>query len=297
MHRQQTLNPNSHATMVGFFPEVPLHQCGGKGRNLVQLAKASFPVPPGFIITLDAYSRFAKTGKDQIPGYLKKRISLCYRQLKQDTGSSLVAVRSSASAEDLAGTSFAGQYDTYLYVGSEEELFQRVLACWHSLFSERARVYRQRMNISSTGLAMAVIVQTMIPAKAAGILFTTYSFPGNPGEEVMVAESNWGCGETVVSGKATPDHFILSKQKPYPPLERIKGDKEVFLAGSSKGPLLRETPDRQRKRFSLTLRQLSQLAALGKKIEDYFAAPQDIEWALDRENRLFILQSRPITSI
>jgi phosphoenolpyruvate synthase/pyruvate phosphate dikinase len=279
--------------MIGFFHEVDPDQSGGKGKNLVKLQDASFPVPPGFILTGDVYTRFKETG--QMPAGIKAAVSKCYRELTQQTGSTLVAVRSSASAEDLQAASFAGLYETYLYVNSQENLYKSIIACWHSLDSEPAKAYRQRMKIPAHDLKMAVIVQTMIDPGSAGILFTSHPYPGID-KNVIIVESNWGCGETVVSGQATPDRFIISKNQPYTILEKITGDKEVFLQGSDSGPIVKETPTDRRKNLSLTHHELTRLCEIGTQIESYFAAPQDIEWALDKNDRLFILQTRPITT-
>jgi len=279
--------------MIGFFHEVDPNKSGGKGKNLVELKDASFPVPPGFILTYDAYSRFEETGK--MPEEIKAAVSKCYRELNRQTGSSLVAVRSSASAEDLEIASFAGLYDTYLYVNSEENLFKSIMDCWHSLDSERAKAYRQRMNIPGHDLKMAVIVQTMIDPKSAGILFTGYPYQGKD-ESVIIVESNWGCGETVVSGQATPDRFVISKNQPYTLLEKIPGEKEVMLEGGKLKSPAQNTLKKQQEDFSLTDDQLKRLCQLGDKIERHFSHPQDIEWALANDEKIFILQSRPITT-
>ncbi|UCH96075.1 MAG: PEP/pyruvate-binding domain-containing protein [Candidatus Aminicenantes bacterium] len=281
--------------MIGFFHEVDPNKSGGKGKNLVELKNASFPVPPGFILTYDAYSRFKEA--NQIPGEMKELISTYYKELSRKTGSSMVAVRSSASAEDLQTASFAGLYDTYLYVNSEEKLFKRIVDCWHSLFSERATAYRKRMKVTETHPKMAVIVQTMVDPKSAGILFTTqpYQGKGKTNQKVMMVESNWGCGETVVAGTATPDRFVISKNQPYTILEKIPGEKEVFLQGSQSGPITKQTPPDRRRNLSLTHHELTRLCHLGNQMERHFAAPQDIEWALTNDGKIFILQSRPIT--
>lgn len=278
--------------MIGFFHEVDPNQSGGKGKNLVELQAASFPVPPGFILTYDAYTRFKETG--QMSEEIKAVVSKYYKELSRQTGSPVVAVRSSASAEDLQSASFAGLYATYLYINSPGNLFKRITNCWHSLDSERAKVYRQRMNITTPGLKMAVIVQTMIDPKSAGILFTSYSYQDKD-KTVSMVESNWGCGETVVSGKATPDRFVISKNEPYTIYEKIPGEKEVFLQGSKSGSITKKTPVNQRRNLSLTHSELTRLCQIGNQIESHFAAPQDIEWALDKNDHLFILQSRPIT--
>lgn len=279
--------------MIGFFHEVDPAKSGGKGKSLVQLQDASFPVPPGFILTYDAYSRFKETG--QMPVEIKTVAAKCYRELKQQTGSSLVAVRSSASAEDLQIASFAGLYATYLYINSEENLFKRITDCWHSLYSVPAKAYRQRMNIPAHDLKMAVIVQTMIDPKSAGILFTDYPYPGRD-KNVIIVESNWGCGETVVSGQVTPDRFVVSKDQNYSVLEKISGEKEVVLQGGKLKSPAQNTLEKQEEDFSLIDDELKRLCRLGDKIERHFGYPQDIEWALTNDKKIFILQSRPITT-
>ena len=226
-------------------------------------------MPDGFVVTVEAYSRFRQTG--HMSDDIKKMTVDCYRRLKQENGNSGVAVRSSASAEDLAAASFAGQYDTYLYVKSEEELFKRVVDCWHSLYSERAVLYREKMHIPEKDLQMAVVVQTMVESHSAGVLFTDYAYAGH--SAVMVVESGWGCGESIVSGRTTPDCFIVSSRPPHKIMEKIPG------------PL------------SLTDGEVLRLCRLGRRVEHHFGSPQDIEWALDRGGNLFILQSRPITTL
>lgn len=279
--------------IIGFFHEVDPAKSGGKGKNLIALTRACFPVPPGFILTFDAYSQFRETGC--MSEEVKEGVSACYRRLVRDTGGPFVAVRSSASAEDKKTASFAGQYDTYLYVGSEEELFKRILDCWHSLFSERAVAYRKRMEVSTKDLKMAVVVQSMIDPRAAGILFTAYSYHGE-NQKVMVVESGWGCGEPVVSGKITPDFFMVSRKEPFTVLERMPGKKDIQIRGGESGPVEEKTPVERIEEYSLTENQLARLCQMGIEIEHHFQCPQDIEWALDKEDNFFILQSRPITT-
>jgi pyruvate,water dikinase len=274
-------------SVIGFFHEVDPTKSGGKGKNLTALVKAHFPVPPGFILTYDAFVEYRE--KRGMSGEIKKYIALYYQQLIQEAGSPWVAVRSSASAEDMQGASFAGQYDTYLYVGSDTELCQRIVACWDSLYSARANLYRERMKIPGNNLKMAVIVQTMIDPRSAGILFTTQSYQNN--EHVMIVESSWGCGEVVVSGKVTPDHFVVSRQEPFQLLERLPGKKEIILQSGVETACTTA----QKETDSLTPGELRQLCQIGLAIEQHFEYPQDIEWALTHDGRFYILQSRPIT--
>ncbi|MCP5054612.1 MAG: phosphoenolpyruvate synthase, partial [bacterium] len=198
-----------------FFNEADPGKSGGKGKNLVALSRASFPVPPGFIVTFESYRLFRESGGEEMPGPVLEAVLDCYSQLVRAGGNDRVAVRSSASAEDLENASFAGQHDTYLYVRGEDELIPRIRDCWKSLYSPRGVKYRERMgmNIPDEQLNMAVVVQAMVDPVAAGIFFTSYTVPG--GTDAMVIESNWGCGETVVSGLATPDHFVVDRDAPF----------------------------------------------------------------------------------
>lgn len=277
--------------VIGFFHEVDPNKSGGKGKNLVELTNASFPVPPGFIITFDAFLEYREKGR--MPEEMEELISTYYKQLGRETGSPFVAVRSSASAEDLKSASFAGLYDTYLYVGSEAELFKRIADCWNSLYSKRAILYRERMNIPDEDLKMAVVVQAMIDPRAAGILFTAHSH--NHNGMAMVVESGWGCGETVVSGKVTPDHYVVSRNEPFTVLARIPGKKEIILRAGEAGPMEMNTTEEQRMMDSLSFEELRRLCRIGREIERHFGSPQDIEWALADDGRFFIVQSRPIT--
>lgn len=276
--------------MIEFFQSADTEQSGGKGRNLIALTKASFPVPPGFIVMFDEYREYRETGK--ISADAARRIFGHYRQLCDETGNRFVSVRSSASAEDLRSASFAGQYDTYLYVQSEEELLSRIVDCWNSLNSERARVYRERMNVPAANLQMAVVVQAMIDPKSAGVLFTKYPYNGM---NAMVVESSWGCGETVVSGRVTPDHYVVSANEPYAVLEKLPGKKDIRLRGGEAGAVEEGIDGEERERESLTEDELFHLCRLGKRVEGHFGFPQDIEWALDGDGEIYILQSRPVT--
>ncbi|OAD24143.1 phosphoenolpyruvate synthase [Candidatus Thiomargarita nelsonii] len=275
---------------IEFFDKVEPGKSGGKGKNLIELVKAFFPVPAGFIVTVDAYSQYKE--KNKIPKEVEEKIVKCYNNLAKNIGNDRVAVRSSASAEDIDTASFAGQYDSYLYVKGEDQIIRKIVDCWNSLFTERAMVYRKRMNIPEDNLKMAVIVQTMIEPKSAGVLFTANPFSGN--KDVMIVESNWGCGETVVSGRVTPDHFEISK-KPYQVITKNLGKKNILILGSESGALEESTSEEQRKSYSLTDEKLTELCEIGTKIESHYGRPQDIEWALAKDDKIFILQSRAIT--
>ena len=276
--------------MIEFFQHADPDRSGGKGRNLIALTKALFPVPPGFIAMFDVYREYRETGK--ISDNTAQQIIGHYHQLCRETGNRFVSVRSSASAEDLRSASFAGQYDTYLYVQSEEELLTRIVDCWDSLYSERARVYRERMNIHAANIQMAVVVQSMIDPKSAGVLFTKYPYNSM---DAMVVESSWGCGETVVSGKVTPDHYVVSACEPHSVLEKLPGKKDTRLRGSDVGAVEERIDGEERETESLTENELTELCKFGKRVEGHFGFSQDIEWALGDDGKIYILQSRPVT--
>src|SRR5262245_56064290 len=174
---------------------------GGKGLSLGRMAAAGLPVPPGFCVTADAYRQARGQFSDDS---LIEQVAAAYRRL-----GGKVAVRSSATAEDGAVTSFAGQQETILGVEGEPALREAVSRCWGSLHTERARVYRQKQGVDEAGLAMAVVVQRLVPAEVAGVLFTRD--PLDPAGNRMLVEASWGLGESVVSGRVTPDRFEIER--------------------------------------------------------------------------------------
>lgn len=276
---------------IGFFDEVLPAESGGKARNLISLFMAGFPVPPGFVLTYHAFRAFQE--KQAIPAWLDQGIRRYYRELCRRTQEHRVAVRSSASAEDCASASFAGIYDTFLYIAAEAALLESVSACFASLSSPRAILYRRKRHIPGTDLRMAVLVQQMIDPQAAGVLFTRDPASAEP--QVMAVESTWGCCDLLVSGRVVPDHFEVKRGEPFEVINKVLGKKEIILA-ADRSPS-REIPATlgQQASFSLTDKQLARVCSLGEKIENHFGSGQDIEWAIDREDRLFVLQARPIT--
>ena len=264
---------------------------GGKAWNLGKLTRAGFHVPAGFCITTDAYRQVIgsldqlssdEIQKVQFSGMLEDAILLAYEEL--EAGS--VAVRSSATAEDLPQASAAGQQDSFLNISQSVQLLDKIKACWSSLWSSRAVAYRQHQRIDEDGLGIAVIVQVMVDAEVSGVMFTV-----NPvGGDEIVVESNWGLGESVVSGEVTPDHFILSKLDGQLLSERIASKHQmVSHVGLVDVPIdKRDTP-------CLSRDLLSQLVNCGIDIENFYGVPQDIEWAYT-ENCFYILQARVITT-
>src|SRR5947208_6658661 len=228
-------------------------QVGGKGLSLGLLARAGLPVPPGFCVTAAAYRRCNGTGPTP---ELRETVAESYRRL----GAGPVAVRSSATAEDGAVTSFAGQQETVLGVQGDGPVCDAVARCWASLHSDRARAYRQRQGVGDT--AMAVVVQQLVPAEVAGVLFTRD--PLRPGDDRMVIEASWGLGETVVSGRVTPDRFVISISGDV--RERHLGQKTVERTAEGEQPV---AADRQAI-FCLTDQQLAELAELGRRVESLY---------------------------
>jgi rifampicin phosphotransferase len=234
---QKIINTNSLILPFN-SSDATLDKVGGKGMNLGLLTKASFPVPPGFLITTNAYHTFVQANNLQeqivhlasnqadtsekrsvairqlfangkIPIDLADAVNHAYANLIRTTGDLPLAVRSSATAEDLPGASFAGQQDTYLNVRGQSALLDAVQRCWSSLWTARALDYRLRQKIDPSAVGLAVIVQVMVPAEASGIMFTANPISGARDE--IVIDAAWGLGEAIVGGLVTPDHVVIDK--------------------------------------------------------------------------------------
>jgi phosphohistidine swiveling domain-containing protein len=305
-------------------PAATVDRAGGKGASLARLAAAGLPVPPGFHLTTSMYRRFvdenhlaesilaeASEAQAADPTTLDRasaRISACMRQgtipadiamlirssydrMGQDDPR--VAVRSSATAEDLPGMSSAGQQDSYLNVRGADAVLEAVRLCWISLWTARALGYRARQGIRSEDVAIAVVVQQLVPADVAGILFTADPLTGARGS--MVINAAWGLGEAIVGGHVTPDVFIVAKETGEVESQTI-ADKEVMTVRLSTGTSERPVAAGQRRRATLRSRDAAQLAQLGAEIERLYGQPMDVEWA-KAGDRFFILQARPITAL
>jgi phosphohistidine swiveling domain-containing protein len=290
-----------------------LPQVGGKAANLGELIRGGFPVPPGFAITTTAYDRvvpanalenlIAQTSRDQdgaairdafataaIPGEIEQAIVAAYRQL----GSGAVAVRSSATAEDLPDAAFAGQQDSFLGIVTEPALLQAVRLCWASLWSDRAIVYREKHGYSHADVKLAVVVQRLIAAESAGVMFTANPITGARNETVIDASS--GLGEAIVSGLVTPDHVVLRRTRfGWHIVERRAGRHEIEIRARAGGGT-EHVAGTGTGEPALSDRALRRLAWMGSAIQRHFGRPQDVEWAW-AEGKLFILQARPITAL
>ena len=305
-------------------PAATVGRAGGKGASLARLAAAGLPVPPGFHLTTSMYRRFvdqnhlgesilAEASEAQaadpatldrasarisawmrqgtIPADIAMLIRSSYDRMGQDDPR--VAVRSSATAEDLPDMSFAGQQDTYLNVRGADAVLEAVRLCWTSLWTARALGYRARQGIRSEDVAIAVVVQQLVPADVAGILFTADPLTGARGS--MVINAAWGLGEAIVGGHVTPDVFIVDKDTGEVESQTI-ADKEVMTVRLPVGTGEAPVAGRQRRRATLRSRDAAQLARLGVEIERLYGQPMDVEWA-KAGDRLFILQARPITAL
>lgn len=305
---------------------------GGKNASLGEMLRAGIRVPPGFAVTTDSYLEFlAKAGvageiydilttvqyddvasldeasakirglieNAPMPSAIAEAISESYAELceKCRVEDLPVAVRSSATAEDLPTASFAGQQDTYLWVKGLNEVIRRVQSCWASLFTPRAISYRARMNFPHEKVLISVGVQKMVNARAAGVMFTLNPVNGDPSR--VVIEGSWGLGETVVSGAVTPDRFVVDKVV-FEISERTISPKTIECAYDGEtGVIHREVPPTQQNVPCLDDREIMELVKIAKQIEEHYGCPQDIEWAIDRDfpfpENIFIVQSRPET--
>ena len=293
---------------LGHLDQDDLATAGGKAANLGQLVRAGFPVPDGFVVTTDAYATVmqpldldipertaggegasVRTDIERVPmpADLRTEIANAYAAL----GAGPVAVRSSATAEDLPGAAFAGQQDTYLNVVGEAALIDAVGRCWGSLWTERAIAYRSRIKIDSADVGIAVVVQRMIDAEVAGVMFTADPVSGD--RETIVVDASSGLGEAVVSGLVTPDHYELDGSgliRDYRP-----GRREVIVS-SVPGGGVGHQPGEPADIEQLPDTVLADLARLGIEVAKHFGRPQDIEWAY-AEGQLWLLQARPMTAL
>jgi pyruvate,water dikinase len=282
---------------------------GGKGASLARMTAFGMPVPPGFVVHADALAaclpdggaellRAAREQREraselvaaaEIEEELRSAIEGAYAELGE--GEHAVAVRSSACAEDSQEASFAGQQETYLHVRGADAVLERLRDCWASFFSERALFYREQRG-SLDDLGMAVVVQRMVSADVAGVLFTMDPVQGR--RDRMVVESVFGLGEAVVSGQVTPDHFVLARDGTVK-RERLAVQPLAVVSGSGGGTVERELPQDEGGAATLGPDELRELARLGAELEDRLGGPQDIEWAIE-DGELYVLQCRPVTA-
>jgi pyruvate,water dikinase len=316
--------------VVTWFNEVgkeDVASVGGKGANLGEMTNANIPVPPGFIVTASAYFDFLEKSKiaerirsllepldpadskqlQQVATEIKQTIldaampPETAREIKQayaKMGGGLVAVRSSATAEDLPEASFAGQQRTFLNVQGEEEVVAAVQGCWASLFEPRAIFYRHQQGFDHFKVGLAAPVQRMVQSEASGVMFTLEPVTSNTKE--IVIEAVFGLGEAIVSGEVTPDLYIVDKDGLKIDSKNIAKQETQLIrnpaAGDKEANIWAPVPEATQAKQKVTDDEIIKLAKLGKQIEDHYQFPQDIEWAKEG-NDLFIVQSRPVTTI
>jgi len=304
--------------------DIPL--VGGKGANLGEMTRTGFPVPPGFIVTSHAFFTFLKENNleqkikhlintlnvdnsqslkqvsdiikkeivtGQMSDELKKEIYLSYTALGGVFKDPLVAVRSSATAEDLPNASFAGQQETYLNVRGETNLIIKIKQCWASLFEERAIFYRHENKFDHFRIGIAVPVQKMIESEKSGVMFTIN--PVNNDKSKIVIEAIYGLGEMIVQGKVRPDHYEVSKSDDKITLKEVSSQDKML---KKVGEINKETRVSllSRKRQKINDSQILELYKLGKKLERHYFFPQDVEWAIEG-GHVYLVQTRPITTI
>jgi rifampicin phosphotransferase len=305
-------------------PRATLETVGGKGASLARLVTAGLPVPDGFHIATDAYQHFVAENdlqpailveleqvdvnqpatleaasssirefivKAHTPPDVTGAVAQAYAELAGRDPA--VAVRSSATAEDLPEASFAGQQETYLNVKGTTQVLEAVKLCWASLWTERAIAYRARQGVRFEGLSLAVVVQTLVPAEVAGILFTANPVTGSR-DQAMISAA-WGLGEAVVGGLVTPDAIIVDKDSGLV-LDRQTADKQVMTVRVNGGTQEQTVPDELRRAPVLDDSTAAELVRLGVQIEELFGVPMDIEWAL-ADGHISIVQARPITAL
>ncbi|HYA71070.1 MAG TPA: phosphoenolpyruvate synthase [Thermoplasmata archaeon] len=311
---------------LGEVSEGDLPLVGGKASKLGELVREGLPVPPGFVLTTEAYSAFvegtalktelpealASIRPEQgetvdaasqrirhlfetvpFPPALLEEISAAYEAFAQQYSVRFCAVRSSATAEDLEGASFAGLQDTYLNVTGTREVVNAVRKCWGSLFTPRVLIYRHRKGFDQRAVRLAVLIQKMVDADVSGILFTR---DPNTGENHMIVEAGWGLGEAIVGGEVTPDHYVIDGSTLKIIHKQLSEQKVRLVRAEGGGNRREDVPVGERTAQKLPDVRLQRLASLARVIESHYRRPMDVEWCGDAE-ALYIVQARPVTTI
>jgi pyruvate,water dikinase len=314
-------------TPVAWFKDVGIADrptVGGKGGSLGELTQAGIAVPPGFVVTTSAFEQFLealearapvrarvealdpsdldaavalseelrrRVIEEPMPDTVEQAIRAAYAELC--SGDDPVAVRSSATTEDAEDASFAGLQDTFLWVLGASQMATRVRECWGSLYSVESMTYRRKQGLPEEGVAMAVVVQRMVDAMCAGVMFTRSPLTGD--KSVITIEGAWGLGSAVVSGEVTPDRWVLGKITGEISVRDIsdKHARQVPAPGGGIEEVANEAAIANQP--CLTDDQLMALREVGRTVERHYGKPQDIEWALDEAGNVFLLQSRPET--
>jgi pyruvate,water dikinase len=318
------MNNKNNAPLLWFtelnLKDVPL--VGGKGASLGEMTQAGMPIPEGFVVSTTAFTkwldqldtkheiraRISSLAHDDLANIAAETMAI--RELMINTPISLelnealteayikmgdgtpVAVRSSATSEDSEEASFAGLQDTYLWVEGLPALLEKVRACWASLYSPESVSYRRRLNLPEDQLAMAVVVQSMVNSRCSGVMFTRSPTSGD--RSVITIEGSYGLGSAIVSGEVTPDRYALNKVT-FEFKSRQVAEKSVEHVPGQGGVIELVVNGPRNKEACMSDEEILSLARLGKQVEKHYGSPQDIEWAIDQDGNLRLLQSRPET--
>ena len=299
---------------------------GGKGANLGELTSAGFPVPGAFVLTTVAYDYFLEKSKimgkiekelksidkssdqsladaskriralfeaHEIPEDLKKEIISSYRIVVPKGKTGFVAVRSSATAEDLPDASFAGQQETFLNVKDENDLIDKIRKCWSSLFTARAISYREKQGFAHSVVKLAVVVQKMVNSEVSGIMFTV---DPHSGAKNIIIEAGYGLGEAIVGGEVTPDTYDVDKSKMAITKKRISTQKWRYIRGPDGGNIKEDVPASDEKKQKIEDRRVLEIAEIGRQVEIHYQRPMDMEWCIEG-GKVYLVQARPITAV
>ena len=315
--------------LIGWFADIGLQDrptVGGKGGSLGELTRAGIAVPPGFVVKTSAFERFvealeasgpirsvvealdandlqavtecSKTLRGRLeaaplPADLQDEITAALAELCGDDPLSPVAIRSSATTEDAEDASFAGLQDTFLWVKGADDALRYIRTCWASLYSTESMTYRRKHGYPEAGVHMAVVVQRMVDARTAGVMFTRSPLTGD--RSVIAIEGAWGLGSAVVGGEVTPDRWVVGKITGEISVRDLQDKHVRHVPAPGGGVRDEEVPADLRKAACLSDAELLRLREIGRKVERHYGRPQDIEWAVDRSGEVLLLQSRPET--
>jgi pyruvate,water dikinase len=315
--------------IIGWFADIGLSDrptVGGKGGSLGEMTRASIPVPPGFVVRTAAFERFLSALEKQeqirlkvealsadqleqitalskhlrarlesvpLPDDINSELTAAHAELCGANVESHVAVRSSATTEDAEDASFAGLQDTYLWVKDARATVNYVRSCWASLYSVPSIAYRRKHGLPESGVAMAVVIQRMVDARTAGVMFTRSPLTGD--RSVVTIEGAWGLGSAVVSGEVTPDRFVIAKITGEITVRHISDKHIRHLPAPNGGVNEVETPADLRRTPCLSDSEIVALRNIARRVERHYGRPQDIEWAIAQSGEILLLQSRPET--
>ena len=320
----------SSSALVGWFADIGLAdrpEVGGKGGSLGELTRARIEVPAGFVLKTGAFESFiealesespvrakvesleaedlgaitalsaqlrARFAATPLPADVADAIAAAVEELGNGAAQAGVAVRSSATTEDATDASFAGLQDTYLWVKSVQQVQDRIRSCWGSLYSVESMSYRRKREFKEKNVAMAVVVQTMVDARTAGVMFTRSPLTGD--RSVMTIEGSWGLGSAVVGGEVTPDRWVVGKITGEISVREISTKLIHHAAVAAGGIETVPVPEDLQCVACMSDDEIQSLRTIGRKVERHYGRSQDIEWAVERgSEKILLLQSRPET--